>query len=159
MKITLSLDEGGQGSHSVEIETEPTEILRSIADRVAQDFDTDVEDVLQCLAETRAHDSGKTSVADFFRDEHRPYRLRLVCIKLHFEGESAMRRFHSSRTWHYVHRWGCKKFNVAEDACPNLQLRDGSAEGSLINENQTIGEFHGCKNIWLVAPGPEPNGR
>lgn len=53
MKITLSLEEDGQENHSVEIETEPTQILHSIADKVAKDFDTDVEDILQCLAESR----------------------------------------------------------------------------------------------------------
>ena len=159
MKITLRLEEDGQESQSVEIETEPTQILHSIADKVAKDFDTDVEDILQCLAESRGHDSGNTSVAEFFGDERRSCRLRLVCITLHFEGESATRRFHASRTWREVHRWGCKRFCIAEDACPNLELRDGGVEGFLINENQKIGKVHGCKNVWLVAPGPEQNGK
>lgn len=159
MKITLSLEEAGDSSTCIEIEAQPNQLIRSVADRAAQVLDTDVEEVLECLAEIRAHDSGKASVADFVRDGRQTFRLRLVCIKLHFEGESRLHRFQASRTWSAVHRWACKKFNVADDACPNLQLRDGSSEGSLINENQKIGEFHGCKNVWLVAPGPEQNGR
>jgi len=87
-----------------------------------------------------------------------PIRLRRVCIELHFEGDSKQRKFPVQAKWARVHRWGCRAFTIASDACAHLELREDNPQGPAINERQEIGPHTGCKTVWLVKPGPEPNG-
>jgi len=82
----------------------------------------------------------------------------LGCIDLHFESEAHQHHFLPSAKWERVHRWGCKKFKIASDACTNLELHSGSPEGPALNEAKKIGHHEGCMTVWLVKPGPERNG-
>lgn len=88
----------------------------------------------------------------------RPIVLRRVCLDLHFESESIRAWFPTRAKWVRVHRWACHAFKVAGDACAHLELREGSPAGPALNERQEIGLHAGCESVWLVKPGPEPNG-
>ena len=87
-----------------------------------------------------------------------PIILRRVSIELHFEGEAKRARFPARAKWARVHRWGCRAFTIASDACAHLELREGSPAGPALNERQEIGPHAGSEIVWLVKPGPEPNG-
>ena len=87
-----------------------------------------------------------------------PILLQRVCIDLHFETEAKQARFPARAKWARVHRWGCRAFTIASDACAHLELREGSPAGPALNERQEIGPHVGCEVVWLVKPGPEPNG-
>lgn len=93
-----------------------------------------------------------------FKWPAQPIRIRRVCIELHFESDAKQKKFPLQAKWARVHRWGCRAFTIASDACPHLELREGSPQGTAINERQEIGPHAGCKPVWLVKPGPEPNG-
>jgi hypothetical protein len=86
-------------------------------------------------------------------------RIRTALIEVHFETEHKRHRFLEHSKWARVHQWSCKAFSVASDACVHLELREGSPKGPPINERQEIGRHPECKIVWLVKPGPEPNGR
>jgi len=87
-----------------------------------------------------------------------PIRLKRVCIRLHFETETKEKRFPVEAKWSRVHRWGCRAFTIASDACAHLELHENTPQGPAINERQEIGPHAGCQTVWLVKPGPEPNG-
>lgn len=91
-------------------------------------------------------------------EEGRHLKIRRVCVDLHFESEHAEHRFLSRDTWGDVHEWACRHFHVAADACANLELREGAPTGPALNDNSELGKFRGCKTVWMVKPGPEPNG-
>jgi hypothetical protein len=128
-----------------------------LADRIAADLDLEPGDVAEVIdldgqpasveAITAAVEGGKR------------LRIHLVCIELHYESEIATHLFPARARWASVHRWGCRHFHVAHDACAQLELRVGAANGLLLNERESIGTFEGCKEVWLVKPGAEPNGR
>src|SRR5688572_19192419 len=115
MKITLNLEEAENIFKSIEVEAQPTDSLATVIGKATSDLNTDVEDVLESLAFAREHDSGRATIEHYLGDGNRKLRFRLVCVELHFEGECAVRRFSPVRKWGAVHRWGCKKFMVAED--------------------------------------------
>lgn len=85
-------------------------------------------------------------------------KLKLACIDLHFETDSKRHHFPEKAKWERVHNWGCKKFNVGQAACTNLELRKGTPTGPALNENKEIGRYDGCLTVWMVKPGPEPHG-
>lgn len=87
-----------------------------------------------------------------------PIVLHRVCIDLNFEGEAKRAWFPARAKWARVHRWGCRAFTIASDACAHLELREGSPTGPALNERQEIGPHKGCEIVWLVKPGSEPNG-
>jgi hypothetical protein len=87
-----------------------------------------------------------------------PIHLQRVCVELHFEGEAKQAQFPAQARWARVHRWGCRVFTIATDACAHLELREDTPTGPALNERQAIGPHSGCKPVWLVKPGPEPNG-
>ena len=87
-----------------------------------------------------------------------PIILRRVCLELHFESDSKRAWFPTRAKWSRVHRWACHAFDIASDACAHLELREGSPTGPALNERQEIGPHAGCEIVWLVKPGPEPNG-
>jgi hypothetical protein len=118
-----------------------------LAQKIAAVLELEAEEILTEL-----------SKPECLHPEHHHGRLELVCIDLHFETDSAKHHFFSTAKWERVHRWGCKKFKIATDACANLELHSGSPEGPALNESKSIGKHEGCTQVWLVKPGPEKNG-
>lgn len=92
------------------------------------------------------------------KGEEREVKIKRVCVDLHFESEHETHKFLSRQTWGDVHKFGCNKFHVAGDACANLELHEGTPTGPVLNDRLEIGTFEGCKEVWMVKPGPEPNG-
>lgn len=80
------------------------------------------------------------------------------CIEVHFESETQKHDFSENAKWNSVFDWACRVFDIAKDACANLELRLSAPDGLPINEREKIGEFGECVTIWLVKPGPEQNG-
>lgn len=159
MKITIDLQEPtGKIIKSIEVEAEPHDSIAMAADRAAEGIGVMPEDIYENLGIGDIFFKLENTVYDCLRHGPR-WHLRLVCIEVHFEGDPPEKQWFSPRRkWEVVHRWACRRFHVAADACPNLVLRADSPDGGLLNENMPIGEFKGCKAVWLIAPGPEPNG-
>lgn len=84
--------------------------------------------------------------------------LKTVVIELHYEAERKTHPFSANDTWGKVHEWACEKFGIADDACPNLELRADSAVGGVLNDDAPIGDSAKHRTVWLVKPGPEPFG-
>jgi hypothetical protein len=155
--------EGGADSEKIQVQVElerrglPTETVTiafvgtvnrpELAQKIAAILELDAEEILEEL-----------SNPETLHPEHHRGKLKLVCIDLHFESDAAKHHFLASAKWERVHRWGCKKFKVASDACANLELHSGSAAGPALNESKPIGHHEGCMDVWLVKPGPENNG-
>lgn len=83
---------------------------------------------------------------------------RPVVLEIHFEAEHNTHPFAPEDTWAAVHAWACERFHVASDACPNLELHDGSLTGGVLNEDLPIGNAEHKRLVWLVKPGPEQYG-
>ena len=143
--VTIEVHRNGSPVETIKVECDAEPSDRHIAEKLASILALDAEELLEDIASEH--------------DKHRHHAtLKLVCLDIHFETESARHHFPSRAKWHHVHRWACRKFEVANDACPNLELRDGSAEGAPLNESEAIGPYEGCRTVWLVKPGPEKNG-
>ena len=145
--IIIEVEQRGAPAEKIELEFEAQPEHREVAERLAAVLALDAEELLVELA--AAHRDGH---------QHGHHRLHLTCIDLHFESESAKHRFLARSTWARVHRWGCRRFHIAADIAPNLELRDGAPDGPALNEAKPIGHHEGCQVVWLVKPGPESNG-
>lgn len=155
MKVHVNVEEEDGDSRTLEYDLVPNEPIQTLAAQVAADLDEPVADI---LADFGSNGAPATATAPAIEFLHGCIKLRRVCVELHFETESFTRRFSPKAKWERVHLFGCKRFTVAEDACANLELHDGSAEGPALNEREEIGSFKGCRTVWLVKPGPEPSG-
>jgi len=157
MQLSIEVEEKGEVIRTVTAEVIPTETLEIVVRRSAGELAVDVEELLgDLVADGKSLDPGQT-VAEALAHSHR-IRHRRVCVDLHFETEHLEHLFPANGTWSLVHRFGCKKFEVPRDACANLELHGGSPTGPALNDQVRIGHFPGCKTVWLVKPGPEPNG-
>ena len=156
MELMVEVDDGGPDSPlAIACESTDQEIVCDVVTRSLTEQSLDVVDVRECLERGEPGSRADARVGDL---GVKCLRIRVSCIDLYFEGEHIRRRFSSHSTWSAVHRWGCHHFTVAEDACANLELRDGSPTGPALNESLAIGPCRGCRVIWLVKPGPEPYG-
>jgi hypothetical protein len=151
MKIVLEVEDDGVVSQTLECEAATDETAMSVAKRLSDQLGVDVEEILPDLGVERdqpfKHDGPERRV-----------RHRRVCVDLHFETEHVRHRFSAHARWARVRRWGCRRFDVPRDACANLELREGDPTGQALNEQRPIGVFPGCKTVWLIKPGAEPNG-
>jgi len=146
--LTLSLRRAGTAPETITIEYDGDFSHPAIAHRLAEVLELDAEELL----ETFVHNPESV-------DHHnRHCHLDVTCVDVHFETESKKHKFLARSIWERVHRWGCRKFKVAENVCANLELHEGRAEGPVLNESKPIGHHEGCLNVWLVKPGPERNG-
>jgi len=157
MKVALELEEQGKVVRSVEVEAADHETISVIAQRFAEALGLQPDELLEDLSIDGKHVRPDHSLREC-NGHGRHFRHRRVCIDLHFETEEARHHFPAKARWARVHEWGCKKFTVAHDACANLELHEGSPDGPALNEDKEIGHFADCKVVWLVKPGPEPNG-
>ena len=157
MKLAIDVEEKGEVIRTISVDFNPTETFESVVRRSAGELEIPVEDLLgDLVADGKVVDPGQ-SVVEALCHGHR-VRHRRACIDLRFETEHIEHQFPVNGTWGLVHRFGCDKFEVSGDACANLELREGSETGPALNEKMRIGQFTGCKTVWLVKPGPEPNG-
>jgi hypothetical protein len=156
MELIVEVDEGGPESPLViACSSTDGELVSEVVARSLTAHSLDVVDVRECFEQGSPEPGADALVGDL---AVKRLRIRVSCIDIHFEGERIRRRFPSRWSWSGVHRWGCHHFRVAEDACANLELRNGSATGPALNEGLTIGPVRGCRVVWLVKPGPEPYG-
>ncbi len=157
MKILIEVEEDDKVNRSAECEVSPEESVDALAKRIAGQLGLEAEELVADLGVGDVRFEPNARVGDYIEHGKR-WRHRRVCIDLRFESESNTHRFPAHSTWARVRRWGCKHFHVSADACINLELREGSPTGPPLNESSEIGVFTGCKTVWLVKPGPEPNG-
>lgn len=157
LEIQIEDERGGVGRH--EIPRHADETLQAFIARINAEptLDADGHAIVELAL-------GSATVLDESRRVgelkwlSQPIRMRRVCVEVHFEADHKQHKFPAQAKWARVHRWACRAFEVAHDACANLELRDGAPNGPPINERQEIGPHAGCKAVWLVKPGAEPNG-
>lgn len=147
IEAIVEIERNGRPLEKVTVEFKGRIDHPELARKIAAVLDLEAEEIAAVLAEPE----------HFHHDRHHGH-LKLVCIDLHFETESIEHHFLPSAKWERVHRWGCKKFKIASDACANLELHSGAADGPALNEAKPIGHHEGCLSVWLVKPGPERNG-
>lgn len=154
MRIQISLRDSDDAPKDLEFDVAPTATVSDLARAVAERLDVEVSEILDALS----IDGVPIDVAQPV-SKHPKLHFRRVCVEVHFETEAKKRLFASRARWERVHSWACRVFDVAPDLCANLELHLGEPGGPAINEKERIGEFAGCKVVWLVRPGAEPNGR
>jgi len=157
MKVTLEVEERGQLVRSAEVDAAEHDTVAIVAQRFADVLGLTPDELLEDLSIDGIHLQPHSAIKDC-NGHGRHLRHRRVCIDLRFETEEARHLFPARAHWSRVHEWGCKKFKVAHDACANLELHEGAPDGPPLNEEKEIGHFPDCKAVWLVKPGPEPNG-
>lgn len=111
----------------VECEASTEESIEDLANRIAGQLELEAEDLAADLGVNGLNFDRDSKVGDCVRHGQR-WRHRRVFIDLHFESESQTHHFPPRSTWARVHRWGCRHFHVAADACVNLELREGIPE-------------------------------
>lgn len=143
-------------SRSVKVPFESSDSLRQLIERIEEQAQVDGRALVELALETESVDESRPLTE--FNLLNKSLRVQRVCVEVHFESETKQHWFPVSAKWARVHRWACNAFHVANDACAHLELREGSPTGPAINERQDIGPSAECKVVWLVKPGPEPNG-
>jgi hypothetical protein len=146
--VTVELHRHGSPVETITIECDAERTHHHLAEQLAEVLTLGVEELVEEFA----------SEQEIYDRQRHHCKLKLECIDVHFETESAIHHFPSRAKWKHVHYWACRKFKIAKDVSANLELRDGSPEGPVLNESKHIGHFEGCRTVWLVKPGPEPNG-
>lgn len=155
--IDLELQEQDGAHSTLAVPYETNESVRDVLQRLDRTGELERSAALHAaLALIQCLDD-KRPLGDITWPMH-PIRVQRVCVDLHFETEAKPAQFPANADWARVHRWGCHAFKIASDACAHLELREGSPTGPALNERQRIGVHAGCKPVWLVKPGPEPNG-
>lgn len=155
-ELQLRIAEHGRQDRIIGIPINPDESVLSLAERITQYADVDGHAILEIALESIPVDTARHVKNCTF--QHHEIKLHRVCVEVHFETETAQHWFPTQAHWANVHRWACRKFEVAIDACANLELRDSAADGPPINDRNKIGHLDECKVVWLVKPGPEQNG-
>jgi len=154
MQVSVDIAEEGKAPEVLSLEASGEDSAALIADRLAGELGVDAGDVLEAFRAEHGLERG-TVVREFPVSR---LRLRRIRVEVHFEGETASHGFPSRAKWARVHRWACRHFGMATDACANLELHDGAPDGPRLNENQPIGTSSGCREVYLIKPGPEPYG-
>jgi hypothetical protein len=150
--LLIEIEENGVIVKSSRFAVSESDTVESVAQKASTELGIDFEEVIENI------NGDFSSLKAKQTDKDKKIKIRRVCVELHFEAKQDKHNFSSKSKWRRVHRWGCQHFNIARDACANLELHENSPEGAPINENSEIGSFAGCKVIWLVKPGAESNG-
>jgi len=146
--VTIEVHRHGRPVESVRVECDVEPTHKHLAEKLASVLALGTEELVEeFVAEAEGYDA-----------KRHEGRLKLDCVDVHFESESAIHHFPAHAKWKHVFLWACKHFKIAHDASANLELREGSPDGPAINEAKHIGRFEGCKTAWLIKPGPERNG-
>jgi len=157
MVVIVEVFEGTESRRSAQVEAMEAELVTAVLQRVAAELGIEHDELILDVSVGEVSIDPTWTVGEATRHGHH-WHHRRTCVDLHFESEVQKHHFPVRAKWARVHQWGCKVFNVPNHLCANLQLRAESPKGPAINENLPIGHTHGCKVVWLVKPGPEPNG-
>ena len=156
MQYQVSILDSDDPQTEFELELEPTASAIELARAIAERLGAEEHDVLEALT---GGDHAVDAARPLSQYANRRFILRRVCVDAHFEAEPPRKRLFAARArWERVHDWACRVFNVAPGLCANLELHLGEPGGPALNDKERIGEFKGCKIVWLVKPGAEPNG-
>lgn len=154
MKIELNFEDS---KPALPIDTALTPTIRDLVAHIEKVADIDGRSVVELfLGEPLGIDDGIVVSNLHFR--HPEVRVHRQCVTLHFEGEELQHKFPDNATWAQVHRFGCRMFEIAKDACANLELHLHTIDGPVASERKQVGQHKGCVDVWLVKPGSEPNG-
>ena len=156
MKIDLHVQEANS-ERIVPIHFSDDETVEHLVERIEADAGVDGLSIIGMATDVQQFPEIGARLGDF-KFKHPTIHVHRVCVNVHFEGDEAKHYFPVHAPWSRVHRWACRKFKVSNTAAANLELHEGSAEGPVINERKEIGASDGCKEVWLVKPGPENNG-
>lgn len=155
IEIILSISDKG-GIRAVHIPVDSEDTVENLAQKLTAEGGIDGQSVLEIVLDGAVF-TAESRCADLIL-KHHALEVHRVCVEVHFETESEQHWFPSQTHWSRVHQWACKHFNVAHDACGNLELHEGTPEGAPINEREKIGHDDECRVVWLIKPGPEQNG-
>jgi hypothetical protein len=158
MTIIIEIFEGNDSKRRTQVEASEAERIAVVLERVAAELGVEHAELISNIGVEELQFDAQAIVGDVIQHGHH-WHHRRVCVDLHFESESRKHDFSSRSTWGDVHEWGCRHFDVPTMVCANLQLHADSPTGPVLNDRMHIGRYHGCKTVWLVKPGPEPNGR
>ena len=156
MKLEIRIQDEGL-DRVIPFNFEDDETLEALIQRIETDAHVDGSSIVGIAADIQQLPdfSERLGKVEF---KHPTVHVSRVCVNVHFEAEEAKHFFPARAPWSRVHRWACRKFGVSKSAAANLELHEGSANGPVINERKEIGASDGCKEVWLVKPGPENNG-
>jgi hypothetical protein len=157
MIIIVEVLEGNEPRRRAQVEALEAERLATVLERVAVELGVEHAELILNIGVGDVQFDPNGTIGDVIHHGHH-WHHRQTCVDLHFESESEKHHFSSRSTWGQVHHWGCRHFEVPAAVCANLQLHEDSPTGPVLNDRLPIGHYHGCKTIWLVKPGPEPNG-
>jgi hypothetical protein len=131
--------------------------VAELVSRIEAEADVDGLSIIQMALESEIHLDDALPV-DSLKFKHHHLRVHRVCVEVIVEGEPAKRKFPETARWARVHRWACRKFEIAPDSCANLEMHLNTPDGPVVNERKAIGHHDDCVKVWLVKPGAEPNG-
>jgi hypothetical protein len=154
MKFEINIEDQRR---SVPIVVAANTTVRELIDQIETEANIDGLSIIEMALESDASLDDAITI-DTLRFKHDHFQVHRVCVEVYVEGEPARHHFPITARWAHVHRWACRKFTVAPDACANLEMHLGKIDGPLVNERKAIGHHEGCVEVWLVKPGPEPNG-
>jgi hypothetical protein len=125
MIIIVEIEQDQQETKVFEIElndaeAELTTFLRPVADKTG----IPVEELILDLGAGDIQFQPGWKVGQCVPHGHK-WRHRRVCIDLHFESEEAKHDFPARAPWARVHHWGCKHFDVPNDACSMIEHISG----------------------------------
>ncbi len=150
------VDETGAGTR-FGICYEPNDRIDDLISRLEREEEFDRAAAFEAAAALQHMTDSKQPLHEV-RWQQGPVEVTCVLVEVHFETEVKEHRFPSKASWARVHHWACHAFRISTDACAHLELREDSPTGPALNERNHIGVHHGRKVVWLVKPGPEPNG-
>lgn len=157
IEVEIAVEESGAVVQTIAHKFAPEQKIEEVARFIADKIGSSLDEVLADLYENDQSLEKDVKIGNCAKHIHR-WRLKRVCISLHFESESVQHQFPARAKWEQVHKWGVKHFNIASDVSANLELHRETPTGLLLNEKTVIGHFQGCQDVWLVKPGPENNG-
>jgi len=155
--LELEVTKANGASQTFQIPMLSEDTFEQLAERIQEQTCIDGYAILQTTLAQPIPDDMSTPLGSITNTNHK-LNLNTVCIVVHYESETEQQFFPKHAPWSTVHRWACNKFQVAHDACANLELREVTPTGAPINEREKIGDSDDCTDVWLLKPGPEQNG-
>ncbi len=158
MRIHIDVEEGNSIVASADCEASAEDTIELVVSNAAPQLGVAPAEILLDLGAVSQRFQRESKVGDcIVHGQH--WKHRRTCVQIHFETERAEHRFPATAAWGQVHVWACGHFRIPPDLCTNLELREGGPKGPALNEKKQIGVHASCESVWLVKPGPEPNGR
>jgi hypothetical protein len=155
--IVIELDEGGGSARQIAVAFADQETAGEAIVRLERAHEFEHSAVLDAVVMDIPGDSEKSRLVEILWPAQ-PIRLQRIEVEVHFESHVRRHHFPVHARWARVHRWAVHVFNIAADAAVHLELHEDTPTGPVLNERQEIGPHPHHKTVWLVKPGPEPNG-